>query len=75
MQNKSYGLDFQSIIAKSVVEVKAATEDVGESFGTAVFVDDDGTLITNSHVVSYKKLGEYNAFENISIRKRILCLI
>lgn len=52
----------------SVVELKAETEDVGESFGTAEFVSNDGTLITNAHVVTYKTLGVVNAFENISIR-------
>ena len=34
----------------SVVEVKASTEDVGESFGSAVFVCDNGTLVTNALV-------------------------
>lgn len=53
---------------RSVVEVKATTENVGESFGSAVFVSKDGTLVTNAHVVTYKKLGETNVFENISIR-------
>ena len=52
----------------SVVEVKAYTEDVGESFGTAEFIADDGTLVTNAHVVTYKNLGEDIQFDNISIR-------
>lgn len=39
----------------SIVEVKAVTESVGESFGTAEFVG-DGKLITNAHVVTYKNL-------------------
>lgn len=51
----------------SIVEVKAVTESVGESFGTAEFVG-DGKLITNAHVVTYKKLGETFAFDNIYIR-------
>lgn len=53
---------------KSVVEVKATTENVGESFGSAVFVSKEGKLVTNAHVVTYKQLGETNVFENISIR-------
>lgn len=53
---------------KSVVEVKAETESIGESFGSGVFVLKDGTLITNAHVVTYKKLGQSIAFENIWIR-------
>ena len=52
----------------SIVEIKAYTEDVGESFGTAEFIDNNGTLVTNAHVVTYKNLGESIAFENISIR-------
>ena len=52
----------------SIVEIKASTEDVGESFGTAEFIGSDGTLVTNAHVVTYKKMGTYYAFENISIR-------
>ena len=53
---------------KSVVEVKAYTKDVGESFGSAILMKSDGTLITNSHVVTYSKLGETKAFDEISIR-------
>lgn len=53
---------------KSVVEIKAETTDIGESFGTAVFVDDAGTLITNAHVVTYKESGVLKTFENIAIR-------
>lgn len=40
----------------SIVEIKATTENVGESFGTAEFIDSDGTLITNAHVVTYNHL-------------------
>ena len=53
---------------KSVVEVKAYTKDVGESFGSAVLMKSDGTLVTNSHVVTYSKLGEPKVFDEISIR-------
>lgn len=53
---------------KSVVEIKAETTEVGESFGTAVFVDDAGTLITNAHVVTYKESGVLKTFDNIAIR-------
>ena len=52
----------------SIVEIKASKENVGESFGTAEFIKSDGTLVTNAHVVTYKKMGIYYAFENISIR-------
>ena len=48
---------------QSVVEVKAYTKDVGESFGSAVLMKGDGTLVTNSHVVTYSKLEETKAFD------------
>lgn len=53
---------------QSVVEIKAQTDDVGESFGTAVFVKNNGTLVTNAHVVTYKDAGETHVFEKIEIR-------
>ena len=52
----------------SVVEVKAHSEDTGESFGSGVFVKSDGTLVTNSHVVTYRQMGEPRVFDNIEIR-------
>ena len=51
-----------------IVEVKATTEGVGESFGTAEFVKNDGTLVTNAHVVTYTKLGSTYEFESVFIR-------
>lgn len=53
---------------KSIVEIKATTDDVGESYGTAEFISQDGTLVSNAHVVTYKKMGVTYTFENISIR-------
>ncbi len=52
----------------SVVEVKASTEDVGESFGTAEFINSNGVLVTNAHVITYKKMGVVYTFENVSVR-------
>ena len=54
--------------AYSVVELKAESQDIGESFGTAEFVSKDGMLITNAHVVTYTKLGVTYTFENYYIR-------
>lgn len=65
--NRNTSLDLNDY-TYSIVEVKATTENVGESFGTAEFIKSDGTLITNAHVVTYKKLGIDYAFENIYIR-------
>ncbi len=53
---------------QSVVELKAQSEEVGESYGTAVIVKDDGMLVTNAHVVTYRKAGEVSAFEKFSVR-------
>lgn len=53
---------------KSIVELKAFTDNIGESFGTAEFIDKDGTLITNAHVVIYKRLGTAHQFDEYSIR-------
>ena len=47
---------------------KAYSESVGESYGTAVFVKEDGRLVTNAHVVTYKRLGIVNTFDEYSIR-------
>lgn len=52
----------------SVVEVKAKSGDIGESFGSAVFVSNDGTLVTNAHVVTFSEGGETKTFDKISIR-------
>ncbi len=52
----------------SVVEVKAVSEGVGESFGTGEFVRNDGTIVTNAHVVTYSKTGETVEFEQFFIR-------
>ena len=54
--------------AHSVVELKAESAEVGESFGTAEFITKDGKLITNAHVVTYTKLTVTYTFENYYIR-------
>lgn len=52
----------------SIVELKAYSENVGESHGTAEFISEDGLLITNAHVITYKQMGSYHTFDSISIR-------
>lgn len=52
----------------SILELKAETEGVGISYGTAELISSDGTMITNAHVVTYTRLSEKYVFENISAR-------
>lgn len=53
---------------KSIVELKASTEGFGTGYGTAEFIDGEGTLVTNAHIVTYTQLGKVNTFKNYSIR-------
>ncbi len=53
---------------RSVVELKASSDTKGESYGTAVFVSDEGELVTNAHIITYKDKGEEKCFEELSIR-------
>ena len=53
---------------ESIVELRASTSLLGESYGTAEFIDAEGTLVTNAHVVTYKQGEEVYLFEEYSIR-------
>ena len=44
----------------TIVEIKASTESVGESHGSAIIYDESGLLITNAHVIAYKRLGQFD---------------
>ncbi len=53
---------------QSIVEVKAVTEGIGESYGTGEIIKSDGTIVTNAHVVTYARLGTTNEFKELYIR-------
>ena len=52
----------------SIVELRAESESVGISYGTAEIISNDGTMITNAHIVTYTQLGEIFSFEKFSVR-------
>jgi len=52
----------------SVVELKSKTGEDLISYGTAVFIDNEGTLVSNAHMVRYKNSGVYKEFESFQIR-------
>lgn len=53
---------------ENVVEIRASSEEVGESFGTAEIITSDGIMVTNAHVVTYTRLGAVYTFEEYSFR-------
>lgn len=52
----------------NVVEVKAESEQIGQSFGTGELISSDGKIATNAHVVTYTRLSAVYEFENYYIR-------
>ena len=52
----------------SVVELKSQTGEDIISYGSAVFIDKKGTLVSNAHMVAYKRSGVYQEFESFQIR-------
>lgn len=51
-----------------VVELKSQTGEDIISYGSAVFIKGDGTLVSNAHMVTYKQSGIYKEFEAFEIR-------
>lgn len=68
LRKKPTAAEIYSQSLYNVVEVKAESDDVGESFGTGEIVSSDGRIVTNAHVVTYSRLGSVNEFERYYIR-------
>lgn len=66
--NNKNAYDIFKMNIDTIVEVKATTENVGESYGTGVIYDSTRLLLTNAHVISYKTLGETKVFDDFEIR-------
>lgn len=52
----------------SIVELKSQTGDDLINYGSAIFILDDGTLVSNAHLVSYKQNEKYIEYESFQIR-------
>ena len=52
----------------SVVELRSQLDSKVVSYGSAVFIEDDGTLVSNAHMVTYKEAGTYHLYEKYDIR-------
>ncbi len=53
---------------ESVVELKASDPSRGDNYGTAVFLNNSGLLVTNVHVVMYQKDGRMKEYHKLQIR-------
>ena len=52
----------------NVVEIKAESENVGESFGTGIILSDNGLIVNNAHVITYTRIGLAKEFDKCFIR-------
>lgn len=62
---ESSGVDIYNSNLLTTVEIKSSSEN-RETFGTGFFVDDKGTIVTNSHIVVYSStniIQEYDTYE------------
>lgn len=60
--------DIFSKAKNSVVELKAETEGKNTSYGSAIFINNSGELISNAHVISYTTKDETKIFDSFYIR-------
>ncbi len=60
--------DIYNKCLNNVVEVKAESDDIGESYGTGEIISFDGRIVTNAHVVTYSRFGLAHEFDHYYIR-------
>ncbi len=51
-----------------VVELKSQTSENLITYGSAVILDKEGTIVSNAHMVTYKESGLYKAYESFEVR-------
>ncbi len=51
-----------------VVELKSQTSENFVTYGSAVIIDKEGTIVSNAHMVTYKEAGLYKAYESFEVR-------
>ncbi len=51
-----------------VVEIKAYSITMGDAYGTGVFIDNQGNIVTNAHVVTYTLLDKTSTFGEYGVR-------
>jgi S1-C subfamily serine protease len=51
-----------------VVELKANTGEELVTYGSAVIIEENGAMVTNAHMVTYKQSGLYVTYESFEIR-------
>jgi S1-C subfamily serine protease len=52
----------------SIVELRSKNEEDSVSYGSAVIINKDGTLISNAHLVTYKQGGSIMTFSYFEVR-------
>lgn len=67
-QNQGSAKDVYYKTVENIAELKASDPSRGDNYGTAVFLNDSGLLVTNVHVVMYQKDGQMKEYRKLQIR-------